>query len=190
MEHKEFYTTGEIAKCCGVNFRTVLRWIQKGKVKAYKLPGGRGDHRVKRNDLISFLMEYDLPIPENLKPANRLLVVDDDSRMANSIQRLLKREGFETTVCTDGFKAGMMTASLLPQLMILDLNMPGMGGMDVLQFVRDTEALKNIKILVVSAMPQKDLEAALQAGADDILSKPFDGPELLERVKTLLGNES
>ena len=63
---KQTLTTGEIAQYCGVNFRTVIRWIKRGYLDAYQLPG-RGDNRVKIIDFIDFLDRFNMPVPDDLK---------------------------------------------------------------------------------------------------------------------------
>ena len=63
---KRILTTGEIAEYCGVNFRTVIRWIKRGHLEAYQLPG-RGDNRIKVEDFIHFLDEHKMPIPDDLR---------------------------------------------------------------------------------------------------------------------------
>ena len=184
---RQTLTTGEIATYCGVNFRTVIRWIKRGYLKAYQLPG-RGDNRVELEDFLRFLREHKMPIPEVLQEqAQRVLIVEDDLPMAKSIQRILHRRGFETTIASDGFRAGALLDAYSPTVITLDLKMPGLGGLDVIKFIRSTERLKGIKILVVSAMPQKDLDEAVKAGADGILEKPFNNKVLLETVSELAG---
>ena len=184
-------TTGEIAKYCGVNFRTVIRWIKRGHLKAYQLPG-RGDNRVELEDFFEFLRAYRMPIPEELKTQEgkgKVLVVDDDASMARTIQRVLRRAGFDTMIVSDGFQAGILIEDFSPALITLDLKMPGLGGLDVLKFVKSNEKLSNMKILVISALPQPDLDEALKAGADDVLEKPFDNKILLDKVSRLTGVE-
>ena len=73
-----------------------------------------------------------------------------------------------------------------PALITLDLSMPGMSGFEVVSFMREREILKNIKILVVSALPDDDLQKAILLGADAALSKPFDNSELLQHIDKLL----
>lgn len=184
---KPSLTTGEIAQYCGVNFRTVIRWIKRGHLKAYQLPG-RGDNRVEIQDFLNFLKEHEMPIPEEFQQYSlRVLIVDDDAAMAKNIQRVLHRAGFETTIAADGFRAGTLAESFSPAAMTLDLKMPSLSGIDVIKFVRESENLKYIKILVVSAMPQSDLDAALNIGADDVLEKPFKNDDLVEKVSHLVG---
>jgi len=184
---KRILTTGEIAQYCGVNFRTVIRWIKRGHLKAYQLPG-RGDNRVEIQDFLRFLKEHHMPVPEEFRPSSpRVLIVEDEPAMANTIQRLLHRHGFETAIALSGVHAGTLLESFSPAVMTLDLKMPGLGGLDVLKFVRQSEHLKDIKILVVSAMPRQELEEALAAGANDILEKPFENDILVEKISHLAG---
>lgn len=184
---KRTLTTGEIAQYCGVNFRTVIRWIKRGHLKAFQLPG-RGDNRVTVEDFLAFLEQHKMPIPEEFqKHTRRVLIVDDDEAMAKNIQRILRRADFETEIALDGFRAGVLFETFAPNVMTLDLMMPGLGGFEVIKFVRKTEPLQNIKILVVSGLPLDDLNDALKAGADDVLEKPFENKELVERISALIG---
>lgn len=179
-------TTGEIAQHCGVNLRTVIRWIEKGHLKAFKLPG-RGNNRVRLVDFLSFVDQHGIPLPPALNHySGRVLVVDDDAAMANSIARTLRAAGFETRTAPDGFRAGDALRSFLPAAMTLDLKMPGLDGFQVLEHVRGDPELARIKVLVVSSLPETRLQAAVAAGADGALAKPFDGADLVARVNALL----
>ncbi len=184
---KEALTTGEVAGYCGVNFRTVIRWIERGLLEAYKLPG-RGDNRIRVEDFLTFLRENEMPIPDDFRgTSNRVLIVEDEPAMASAIQRVLRRRGFDTTIASDGFSAGALVAMVDPVLVTLDLMIPGIKGVEVLRFIRSTPRLAHVKILVVSGMPRKELDEALAAGADDALAKPFDNRTLLAKIDALLG---
>jgi CheY-like chemotaxis protein len=189
MVHKKAaLTTGDIAVHCGVDFRTVLRWIEKGYLKSFKLPG-RGDNRVRVEDFLDFLRRNGIPIPGEFQPeggSKRVLIVEDEADMARAMERVFRKAGFKTLVAPDGFRAGALLGTFLPSVMTLDLRLHGLGGLDVLRFVRETPRLSAMKILVVSAMPRKDLEGALKAGADDVLEKPFSNEELMTKVLRLL----
>ena len=189
--NKRALTTGEIAGYLGVNFRTVIRWIERGHLKSFKLPG-RGDNRVTVENFLAFLRANDMPVPDELRPpvdgkAQRVLVVEDEPPMARAIERVLRQADFEVKVAGDGFTAGALFSVFNPAVATLDLRIPGMGGREVLQFVRETERLRDTKILVVSAMPRAELEAAREAGADDFLEKPFENEDLLTKVRALAG---
>ncbi len=180
-------TTGEIAKHCGVNFRTVIRWIDKGHLKAHKLPG-RGNNRVQVHDFLHFLQRHKMPIPQELSHfTQRVLVVDDDPLMAASIQRVLQRSRYEVKTVTDGFQAGAALVSFLPAVMTLDLQMPGLDGFALLDFVRSDENLQQLRILVVSAAAEEEMRRALNAGADALLEKPFEPQVLVTQVQQLSG---
>ncbi len=185
IERKRVLTTGEVAKYCGVHFRTVLRWIKRGQLRAFQLPG-RGDNRVEVEDFLTFLRAHNLPIPDEFFDRSRqALIVEDDAAMARTIERALKKLGFETHIASDGLQAGALLRDLTPALVTLDLKMAGLGGMNVLEFIRNDEHLRNTKVLVISGMPRKELEKALSTGADDFLAKPFQPNELNEKVESL-----
>ncbi len=185
--HKtRMFSSGEVAQFCGVHFRTVIRWIEKGSLKAHKLPG-RGNNRISEKDFLEFLKDNDLPIPTEFKKnKDRVLIVDDDHAMGAAIERVLKRGGFDTKVVNDGFSAGNMLATFEPAVMTLDLHMPHMNGFDVLDFIASQSCYDDLKILVVSALADERLAQAKEHGAHDVLSKPFENKKLLAKVTDLL----
>ena len=111
-ERQETLTTGEIANYCGVNFRTVIRWIQRGQLRAYQLPG-RGDNRVEVHNFIAFLRENNIPIPRDfLHLARRVLVVENDPAVSQAIERVLRKHNFDVYNAQDGFPPGLCFASI------------------------------------------------------------------------------
>ncbi len=187
---KQSLTTGQMAVFCGVNHRTVLRWIKAGYLHAYQLPGGRGDNRVPVQECVEFMREHDIPVPPDLAKAsepNRILVVEDDKAMAAYMVQLLKKsDNITVEVANDGFQAGAMMGTFQPKLLILDLGIPGLNGHEVLRFVRADKRFADLRILIVSGMPRRELEKALDSGADDALAKPFTNEEFVKRVSALL----
>ncbi len=184
---KRTLTTGEVASYCNVSFTTVIRWIKAGRLKGYQLPG-RGDRRIQIPDFLAFLRENGLPIPAELEDlGRRVLIVDDDPHVVRIITNTLENAGFETAKAWSGFSAGRMLERFRPGLMTLDLRMPGLGGLQVLKTLRQTEHLKHIRVLVVSGLERERLEEARRAGADDVLPKPFTPQALLEKVEKLVG---
>ncbi|WP_086931911.1 response regulator [Agarilytica rhodophyticola] len=179
-------TSGEVAKYCSVHLRTVIRWIQQGDLKAYKLPG-RGNNRIEEKDFLAFLTSNGMPIPDDFQVSKpRILIVDDEKDMAKSIQRVLRKEDYDIYMAHDGFEAGAQLGILKPQLMTLDLSMPKMNGFSVLKFVRNQSEFDNLKIVVISALDNNQLKKAEKAGANASLSKPFDNQTLINTVKQLL----
>lgn len=174
------FTSGEIAKFCGVTLRTVIRWIEGGKLKGYKLPG-RGNNRVLQEDFLRFLKEHNMPIPDALKQQEHptVLIVDDELSMAKAIQRVARRAGLRSIIANDGFQAGMLLTEHQPELMTLDLSMPGLDGFEVIKHTRANSAFDKVKIVVISALPEEKLKEALASGANYAFPKPFEQHELL-----------
>lgn len=175
---ESIYTTGDVAKFTGVNFRTVIRWIERGELEGYKLPG-RGDHRVRHNDLLAFMVKNSIPLPEQWQDqTKKVLIVDDEIAMSQAIARVFKRSGWDTQVVHDGFEAGLLLGEFKPDVMTLDLKMPYMDGFSVLSLTREKFQDQGLVIIVISAQGQQDLKKALNLGADFILEKPFENEQL------------
>lgn len=190
MKATKVLTSGEVAKLCNVNFRTVLRWIERGELAAYKLPG-RGDSRIRIDDFLEFIAAHQMPLPEGFHPDERkVLVVDDEAHMARSIRRVLRKENYDVKIASDGFRAGTYLGTFAPSVVTLDLQMPGLSGFDVLSFIRQTSGLEKVRILVVSGLDEKQLKETLTVGADDYLAKPFRNEDLAAKVNALMTNES
>ncbi len=115
---------------------------------------------------------------------NRVLIVEDEPALADSIRYGLEREGYECTVLSDGIRAVDFVRSWRPDLVLLDLMLPGMPGTDV---CREIRRIGNVPIVMVTA---KDTEAdkvlGLELGADDYITKPFSMRELIARVRAVL----
>ncbi|MFA3791349.1 response regulator [Aliiglaciecola sp. SL4] len=185
MANVKSLTTGDIAKYCDVNLRTVIRWIDKGSLKGYKLPG-RGNNRVTVDNFVLFLRQNNMPVPPELLPKNKtVLIVDDDKEMGNAIKRVLKKGGFECDTATNGFLAGSKLMQHKPSIMTLDLTMPGLNGFELLKHLRADEQFQDLKILVISALNQESLDEALALGANAVLSKPFEKDQLLSLVNEM-----
>lgn len=180
-------TTGEAAQICGVNFRTVLRWIDRGLLPAYRLPG-RGDRRVLREELQRFMLANGIPDRSAAGALpRRVLIADDEPAMARAIARVLHGARFETAIAANGFEAGAMLQTFKPGVMTLDLRMPGMDGLAVLRFLQTAEFHVPFKTLVVSADTETRLQEALALGAHGVIRKPFVNDALLAAVERLCG---
>lgn len=120
---------------------------------------------------------------ENEQDLN-ILVVEDDEDTAEVVCTLLERAGFTTTTVAYGNDALDEISQALPDLVLLDLHLPDINGLDILRSVR---AHSFLPMIILSGIGQdKDRVVALEAGADDYLAKPFVPEELVARVKALL----
>ncbi|MFA6092128.1 MAG: response regulator [Elusimicrobiota bacterium] len=116
-----------------------------------------------------------------------ILVVDDDMEIVDFLSECLRAGGYEVFTAYDGIKGVAQARAHRPDLIVLDLMMPGMHGFEVCQVLRADEQFKGVKILISSAKSYPvDRKAALQAGADGYLTKPYTADELFLAVKKLL----
>lgn len=113
-----------------------------------------------------------------------ILIVEDDYRTANWISIYLKREGFRTELAGDGPTGLELTRRLKPDLLILDLMLPGLSGTDLCRIIRRES---DIPIIMTTARgSREDRIGGFEKGADDYVVKPFDPEELIGRVKAVL----
>lgn len=122
---------------------------------------------------------------EGLRGAGpRVLVVDDDEALAEMLHIVLRSEGFEAQLCHTGSTAVTAFREYRPDLVLLDLMLPGRDGVDV---CRDIRAESGVPIVMLTAKSDTtDVVAGLEAGADDYVAKPFKTQELLARIRTRL----
>lgn len=113
-----------------------------------------------------------------------ILVVEDEETLAESLRYTLTREGYEVAVAADGRSALERLAPVPPDLVVLDLMLPGLGGLDVLRHIRSSLA---IPVVVVTAKDaEADVVAGLELGADHYMTKPFSMRELVSRISAIL----
>lgn len=114
----------------------------------------------------------------------RILVIDDDAALSEMLQMVLRQEGFETVRCATGDAALHEFRQSRPDLILLDLNLPGRDGVSV---CRDIRAESGVPIIMLTAKSDTaDVVAGLEAGADDYVPKPFSAKELIARIRTRL----
>ena len=116
--------------------------------------------------------------------AKKILIVDDDNNIAELISLYLTKERYETAIASDGEEAITMFGEFHPDLIILDIMLPGIDGYEVCRRIRQTSA---VPIIMLSAKGEVfDKVLGLELGADDYIMKPFDSKELVARCKAVL----
>lgn len=119
-----------------------------------------------------------------MKLKDKVLIIEDEQRISNFLSTVLSANDFDTLIAAGGEEATSMISSHCPDLILLDLGLPDMDGLDILREVR---SWSNLPIIVVSARAHEhDKVTALDLGADDDIEKPFGTSELLARIRTAI----
>jgi DNA-binding response OmpR family regulator len=117
----------------------------------------------------------------------KILIVDDSQAMNQLLARFLQKEQFVISAISDSRQALSEFQSFQPDLVLLDLNMPYLSGWEV---CRQIKADRDVPVVIFSVRDEKDdIARGFEAGADDYLIKPFEFPDLLQRIKRLLEND-
>lgn len=122
----------------------------------------------------------------------RILIIEDDPDIALSLKYSLEKDGgFAVTAVHDGSTGLQEVRREAPDLVLLDLSLPGMDGLDVCRRLTADEATENIPIIIVTArVDESDLVAGLELGADDYVTKPFSVKEVVARIRAVLRRSS
>ena len=115
-----------------------------------------------------------------------VLVVDDEPTIAEVVARYLERAGYVTATAGDGLEALRLAAERRPDLIVLDLMLPGLGGLEVLRQLGESDGPRTPVILLTAKGEQDDKLVGLGSGADDYVVKPFSPSELVARVDAVL----
>ncbi len=187
-DKKEALTPQQAAELCGVDRTTVRRWLLEGAIPHTVTPGGW--RRIAPGDLADFMRKHGIPCPEWLDPGPaRLLLVDDEVAVTESVSRMLRRKlgSIRIKAVHDGFGAGVVALSFSPHVMILDLAMPGMDGLEVCRWAMAEPRLSGMAIVILSGKLNPGLEQQLLAlGAKACLHKPASPDLLYETIRPFL----
>jgi excisionase family DNA binding protein len=185
---KKFFTTCEAADLCGVAHTTVIRWISEGKLKAYETPGGH--RRIPLAQLITFMKKFHIPMPDSLaeKPFY-ILVIDDEKDICNMIKSAFEEflGTVEVRTCANGIDALVMIGKEHPSLIILDVLMPEMDGVQMCQKLKESKDTEDIKIIAMSGKKlSEEQQSFLAKNSNHFVKKPFSPSAMVDKAKELL----
>lgn len=132
-------------------------------------------------------------MPESVRPAsqssprNRILLIEDEAEICELISYNLRKEGFEVAATAEGGEGLRLVTETVPDLVLLDLMLPDMDGLEVCRRIKRNPALDTVAVVIVTAKGgEPDVVAGLELGADDYIAKPFSPRVLVARVRTVL----
>jgi excisionase family DNA binding protein len=181
---KEVLTTFEAAKYCNTSYMSVKRWIWSGDLKAFKTPGGH--FRVRKTDLVDFMRKHQIPIPEEIPAARKKILIIDDEQSCERIAHYLRLNTINLVVETagDSFEGGIMVSQFKPDIVIIDLAIPGTDGFVVCEKMKKIPMTKHVKIIALADETDDDtIKRANVAGAERVLLKPVEMEELCSAVR-------
>lgn len=184
---KGVLSTYQAAYYCNSSDSSIKRFIRSGKLKAYKTPGGH--YRIVKNDLYEFMKKNNIPVLEKTELVRKkIIIVDDDEQVCESITKYLRSTDYNYDVLTakNGFEAGSLVAQFIPDIIILDLVMPGMDGFDICRKIKRNPLTKNMKIVILTGYgSDENVKKAYDCGADMVLYKPANNEDILKAIEAV-----
>lgn len=190
MRDKAVFTTFEAAKLCHVSPLSIINWVNAGRIPAFRTPGGH--RRIRREDLARFMRENGIPLPEDLRDGtgrSRVLVVDDEDAIRDIFAESLSRRStpYDVMTAADGFEAGRLVATFRPDVVLLDLRMPGLDGFQVCRTIKgDSESASTVVIAMTGYHTPETEARILECGAVRCLSKPIEPSAVATVIDTVL----
>lgn len=179
MSEKGFLTPNEVASLLLVSPVTVRQWAQKGLLEAQTTAGGH--RRFSRSVVEAFARERGVTLPSSHQ---RLLIVDDNRELSGYLAALFAAEvpGLEIQSAHDGFEAGRRVQAHKPTVVLLDIMMPGMDGIEVCRSLKNDPDTAHIRVVAMTGYHTPEVEKKiLAAGAQVLLKKPFSSDEVLRQ---------
>ena len=195
---KDYYTIPEAAEFCAVARSTMWRWVKSGKIRSSATLGGQ--HRILKSDLEKVLsqqhvysrLDHTEMISVNILSTDalhrkKILIVDDESNLRLLLTRTLSTKGYVAKEAADGFEAGIQVLEFKPDLVLLDLKMPGMDGFEVCRKIKGNPKTANTLVVALTGYGgDENRNRIFKAGADGFLAKPVVRDQLLNMLEALL----
>ena len=178
MNKKAVFTTFEAAKLCHVSPLSIINWVNAGRLPAFRTPGGH--RRIRREDLLLFMRDNGLPIPDEMQEGSgrrKVLIVDDEPSIRELLSEHLstRTSPYEVSTAADGFEAGRLVATFRPDVVLLDLRMPGVDGFQICRTIKADPDTLNIVVIAMTGYYSPETEArVLECGAVRCFAKPLD----------------
>jgi excisionase family DNA binding protein len=185
VRRRSSLTTGEAARHCEVSVAALQNWVRGGVLPARKTPGGH--YRIDLQTFQRFLREHGMrpyPVPSS---DIRILIADDEAAVVDLLVQHLSRDsrGFRLETATDGYDALIKIGAFHPSVLILDVVMPRVDGIEVCRRLKASPETRGIRILGITGYPDM-IPALLEVGADACLTKPVTLQRVRDELERLL----
>ena len=194
MSRKPVFTTFETAKLCHVSPLSIINWVNAGRLPAFRTPGGH--RRIRREDLIRFMRDTGIPLPDELREGSgrpKVLVVDDEVSIREVLAEHLTTRStpYEASTASDGFEAGRLMATFRPDVVLLDLRMPGLDGFQVCRTIKaDPETSSTIVVAMTGYFSPETESRILECGAVRCFAKPVEPSTLSAFIDSVLEQQT
>jgi excisionase family DNA binding protein len=180
---KLYFSPGETAKILGVTPATLRGWTNRGKLRAETTEGGHRRYPVSEVLRLAKKNGIELQLPEDF--SLRVLVVDDDEQFSQFIKEVLEGipEVAIVAVAHSGYEAGNQISRFKPDVVLLDLKMPGLDGFTVCKMIKEDLETRFIRVIAMSGYcTEENRNEIIRAGAETCLAKPFTVDSLLHAL--------
>ena len=187
MPRKKAYSTAEAASLLDCSAPAVIRWIEEGKMKAYRTPGGH--RRILKKDLVAFAQAFGFPLTLEDAMSYRVLIIDDEPEVLDLVKKGLenKMDNLLVETAGDGVSGLIRFGEVKPDLVLLDLKMPGMDGIEVITRLKADPKTSSVKMLVLSGhMSRANKKKLKELGVEEYLTKPFNMADLARQVQSMI----
>jgi excisionase family DNA binding protein len=180
----EWLTLGQAAKYLGVAQSTIRKWSDQGRLPAFYTPGGH--RRYRRRDLDAFVAGSGGGAGGGVRGTPLVLIVDDDARIREFVRVNLEMDGYVVREASNADEGLAALEEEPPDLILLDVMMPGVDGWEMLRLVQERHGVGEIPVIMFSGQVESSDDDAVARGAQGFLGKPFNPQDLITRTKELL----
>jgi excisionase family DNA binding protein len=180
----DWLTLGQGAKYLGVALSTIRKWSDQGRLPAFYTPGGH--RRYRRRDLDAFVSGSGTTPGARVRGTPLVLIVDDDARIREFVRVNLEMDGYVVREAANADEGLAVLEEELPDLILLDVMMPGVDGWEMLRRVHERHGTGSIPVIMFSGQVESSDDDAVARGAQAFLGKPFNPQDLIARTKELL----
>jgi excisionase family DNA binding protein len=187
----KYMTVKQVADYLEVSKQAVNNWVQSGDLKVYRLPSGR--IKILRSDFLAYLKQNNLYIDPSFFSSNtsHVVIIDDDKKILDLYRHFFESKNYQGTIdyATDGISGLLKVGSAQAGIVILDIELEGINGIQVCERILHDEALLGVKIFIVSSYVSKYEDRLNAMGIQHRIEKPFSFRTLEEKLMPYLDHD-